>query len=325
MKETPPTRPGKGGKPASEPAPKAPKHLAEHEPTVIHDPTADETLLYRWLRESLDKGPRFWLPLGLAAVALVVVWIAVTSLRSGDSAGSEGWQELMLAQGADDRVKIGESSSGDSAAWALLQAAETRYQEAFNDLPNNREAALPLLSNAHDLFKKARDKAPTDSAVKRFAAMGMAAALEARGDLEGAIEQYQAVAKAFPGTDQAERAEERAALLKKPETVAFYQKFSAYKPPEMTLPPRGRGSLDFPGLPGLPANHPALNGPTIPASGLPLGTIPPASTSTRGDTPPTAPTPAGDTAPPDPTPPADTTPAAEAPAPSSSPEAAPQP
>ena len=50
-------------------------------------------------------------------------------------------------------------------------------------------------------------------------------------------------------TDEAKKAEEMAALLKKPETVAFYQRFSAFKPSEVMLPPRGSAGFNLP--PGL--------------------------------------------------------------------------
>jgi hypothetical protein len=265
MKDEPLTR-RKGARPAQEPASKgAAKPRPEHAPTVIHDPTADETILARWLRESLEKGPRFWLSIGAAAVLLAALVIAVSSFGRGSSAASAAWTELMLARDVDEQVKIGQSTEGPVAAWALLQAAEERYREAFNDLPHNRDAALPLLSNAYDLFRQARDKAPADSPARRFAAMGMARCLEARGDLEGAIQHYQEVVQSFPGTDEARQAEELAALLKKPETIAFYQKFSSFRPAEVTIPPRGSTGIN---LPGLPPDHPPLDGPPIPAPGL---------------------------------------------------------
>jgi len=52
-----------------EPAPR-PKSPVEHAPTVIHDEYADETLLARWLRRGMEKGPKFWgLALSTVAVA----------------------------------------------------------------------------------------------------------------------------------------------------------------------------------------------------------------------------------------------------------------
>jgi tetratricopeptide (TPR) repeat protein len=258
---------------------KQPKHLQEHAPTVIHDPLADETLLARWFRQNLEKGPRFWLAVAGTVVGVVAVWLVIAGLTSGRSADAGAWESLMLAKDTDDRVKVGQSASGLPASWALLQAAEARYQEGFADLPANRDAALPLLSNAYELFKQAADKAPADSTPKRLATLGMARCLEARGDLDGAIQQYQTVAKSWPETDEGKQAAKLAERLKRPEAVAFYQQFSTYKPPEMTLPPRGTSTFDVPGLPALPPNHPDPNGPTIPAPGLGgLGGLPGSAT-----------------------------------------------
>jgi hypothetical protein len=294
--------------------PKQPKHLKEHAPTVIHDPLADETLLARWFRQSYEKGPRFWLPVAGLLVGAIVLWMVVPKLTSGRSSSAASWEALMLAKDADDRVKVGQEATGLPAAWALLQAAEARYQEAFADLPNNRDAALPLLSNAHDLFKQAYEKAPADSMPRRLAALGMARSLEARGDLDGAIQQYQVVTKSWPDSDEGKQAAKLIELLRRPESVAFYQKFSTYQPPELNLPPRGRGTFDdlpsMPTLPGLPQGHPALDGPTIPAPGLNMpgglpGTVPAGS----ADIPPPAPTSEGPPA----NPPAGSTPAGSPP------------
>jgi hypothetical protein len=170
---------------------------------------------------------------------------------------------------------------GPAAGWALLQAAEARYQEAFNDLPANRDAALPLLTKAHDLFEQASQKADADPVCKRLAALGMARALEARGDLDAAIAQYESVAKNFPSTGEAARAEVLAKELRKPENQKFYQNFSTFKPTEMTLPPRGRGFLD-----NLPPSHPPIDGPVVPAPGLDLPELP---AGTGATTPPAEP------------------------------------
>jgi hypothetical protein len=277
-----------------------PKHLQEHTPTVIHDPLADETMLARWFRQTAEKGPKAWLPWVGVVLGAIALWVIVANLRGGRSASAGSWEALMLAQDTDDRIKVGQEAPGLPGSWALLQAAEARYQEAFGDLPNNRDVALPMLSNAHDLFRQAYEKAPADSVPRRLAALGMGRCLEARGDLEGAIQQYQTVARAWPDSDEGKQAARLAELLRKPESVAFYQKFSTYKPPEVTLPPRGTGTFDLPGMPDLPPSHPPLDGPTVPAPGLGLPDLTP---PTAPDVPPPAPTPEAPASTPDPLPP----------------------
>ena len=117
----------------------------------------------------------------------------------------------------------------------------------------------------------------------------------------------------FAATMLAASALELIALLKRPETVAFYQKFSACKPTEVTIPPRGTTGLD---LPGLPPNHPPLDGPAVPAPGLdsPTPGLPPLLPSfDPSDAPPPAPTPPAEPKPaPEPAPAPDSAPPAEA-------------
>ena len=272
--------------------PHAPEHrheTAEAAPVVLHhDP--DATILAQWLARGLQQGPKFWAL--IAGVVGVIVLLAVLggSLSAGRTATDDAWLDVMLAKTPEDRLKAAETPS-PAAPWALLQAAELRYQEAFIDLPANRDAALPTLTKAYDLFEQAYRKAEADSMVKRLAAMGMARTLETRGDVDGAIKQYESVAKQFPKTDEA-AAEARITALRKPENRAFYEKFTTFKPAEVSLPPRGSSTFD--GL-GLPPNHPALNGPTIPAPGIPgLPTRPSVPPTSPADptTPPAAPTPA---------------------------------
>lgn len=144
----------------------------------------------------------------------------------------------------------------------LLSAASESYQEALTRLPADREAAAPLLSQALDTYREAGEKAHDDPVLKRLAELGIARTYEARNELADAIAQYEKVAKDWPGTDDAKAATERAKLLRDPETVAFYEKFAAYKPPTTpTLPPRGTSRFD------LPLGHPALDS-------LKLGPIP---------------------------------------------------
>jgi tetratricopeptide (TPR) repeat protein len=263
------------------PAQEQPKHLHEHETTEIHDPYADETLLGAWFRRTLEKGPFVWIIAGCLISLMCLIWIVMSTLGAKRSTASQTWAELILAKDVDARAKLGATTIGPASSWALLQAAEARYQEAFQDLPANRDAALPLLTTAHDFFRQARDKAEPGSAARRMAALGMARTLEARGDLDGAVSQYQEVARDFPDTPEGKEAKELGARLRTPEAIAFYKEFSAFKP---AAPPT---------LPGLPSNHPALDGPVVPAPGLNLPgavTLPPGGSAPLGNLP--APTPA---------------------------------
>src|SRR5205823_6078123 len=134
------------------------------------------------------------------------------------------------------------------------QAASDYYLQGFNDLPSNREVALPMLRQALTLFEEVVRSAPQDSPQARAAALGVARTLEARNELEKATAQYQKVASTWKGTAEAAAAERLIKALSRPENVAFYKEFYASntRPAEVSLPPGGRGSMD------LPLGHPAI-------------------------------------------------------------------
>jgi hypothetical protein len=252
------------------PRPKDPVHPSE---TVIHHYGEDETLLAQWLRRGLEKGPGFWaLVAGVIAVALAaVLWLG--RLSAVDTSQHKAWIELATAKTPDEQEAIAESYPKTRAAlWAQLQAAEALFNEGVDGLVTNRDAALPLLSRAYDRFDQVAGAAQ-DEPLKRLAALGKARTKEARGELDSAIELYKLVASTWPGTPEAERAAHLAPVLRQPESIAFYQKLSTFKPTEATLPPMGTQSFGMPGTFGMPPGHPPVDGSSSPG---PLGpTIPP--------------------------------------------------
>jgi hypothetical protein len=190
------------------------------------------------------------------------------------SAGSdEAWTKLELARKPAERVEIAKEFPNTPAArWGLLQAASEIYREGFRDLPNNRDAAEPMLRRSFDLFDQVERESPPDSPQARAAALGAARALEAQNKLEKAVAQYKRVAKTWPGTDEARQAERFARELEKPENVEFYKELYAFKPPEFSLPPRGQGSLK------LPFGHPPVGDSSL-VPPLPLPPPPPSPAS----------------------------------------------
>lgn len=231
-------------------------------PTVIHHYDEDETILARWLRRGMEQGGKFWLLLAGAGVAVSALAYLASGLAAGRTEDQRAWLDLFLAKDTDEQVKVAESFPTTKAAlWARFQAAEGRYQEALDDLPANREAARPVLNQALDWFRAVADDAPADSPLKRLAAFGAARTLETRNELGDAIKQYEVIAQnpKWKGTAEALEAERRAAELRKPEAATFYKEFYAYNPKSLNLPPGGREML------GLPAGHPDLDAPAVPA------------------------------------------------------------
>ncbi len=267
----------------------APAHQFEHaEPTVIHHPEEDLTVLARWIKGAVEKGPGFW---GVGLLLLIVIIGGASYLgmaASAPSATSQAWTEMTQAKDAPDLVRIAESHQGTPAErWGLLQAATRYYYQGFGDLPNNKEGALAVLKKALDLFSQLAKDSPQEDPIARSAALGVARTLEARNDLAGAIEQYKKISSTWPKSAEADLAEAQAKRLERPDATSFYKELYAYtKPGVPGLPPEPSGFGGFPGLPGtgvnfpvMPADHPSLDGPTIPAKGLttPASGIPKAS------------------------------------------------
>jgi hypothetical protein len=103
-----------------------------------------------------------------------------------------------------------------------------------------------------------------DPMLKRLGMIGSARTLETQNELKDAIAQYEKIAKEWPDTEDGKAAAKRAERLKSPDAIAFYQKFAAYKSKlgSTVLPPRGTNRID------LPAGHPPLDGPIMPAPSL---------------------------------------------------------
>jgi len=245
----------------SQSRPIAGRHQFEHEqPTVIHDPEENMMVLARWTRRALKNPVRFWGTIGAVAAGLLTLVLASNLVFTSSSGDSETWSKLESARTASDRLKIAEDFPGTPAAlWARLQAATEFYNQGFADLPNNRDVALPTLKKALDSFNEVAKDAPKDSIQARFAAMGKARTLEARNELEKAINQYHLIEKTWPGSMEADQARQLAAAIEKPEAASYYKELYAFTPAKVTLPPLGSQDL------------PKLNLPLEPAPGSGMG------------------------------------------------------
>ena len=149
----------------------APVHQLDHaEPTVIHHPEQDMTVLARWLQQGMEQGTRFWLLLGGVVLALVAVAAVSSGLVAGKAAGSEAWTELTQAKTPEDRLKIADSHPNTPAAgWAKLLSAREEYETGVDDLttPGRKELAGPRLKKALDLFQQVAKDAGKDTSQGR--------------------------------------------------------------------------------------------------------------------------------------------------------------
>jgi hypothetical protein len=231
-----------------------PVHQLEHaEPTVIHDPNQDMTILARWLQTGMEQGSRFWLLLGGVVVALIAVAVISSGLSAGKSAQSEAWSELTQVKSVEDRLKIAEAHPKTAVAgWAMLISAQEEYETGINDLttPGKSATAGARLAKALQIFQDVAKDAPKDSPEALSGLFGAARTLEARNELPEAIEQYRLVASRFPDSPEAKQALAYAKALQEPVNVTFYKELYDYKPPA-TPPSTGLGSPGslFDGLP----------------------------------------------------------------------------
>jgi hypothetical protein len=247
--------------------------LEDVAPTVIHDPEKKMTALARLTHHAMQD-PRGYLAWPVAIVATVLVALGVWNLvMNPRSTTSEVWSKVEAAKGPSERVDLAkEYPESPAATWALLQAATEYYNQALADLPHNREVARPTLKKALDLFDRVAREAPRDSVQARAAALGKAQTLEARSELDKAIEQYQLVAQTWPETPEADQARHFVEVLKDPQADAFYKELYTYSPTKVTLPPFSSETLPSSPLGPLgPLANPGTG--SLPSS--PLGPLTP--------------------------------------------------
>jgi hypothetical protein len=263
------------------------QHSVEPSSTVIHHYEEDETLLARWLRRGLEKGPKFWVFVGGCVAALIALTVLVSGLMMGKSEASQAWRELLEARTSDQQVKVADTyPKTEASRWALLEAASAVYNDGFNLQSTNRDASAPLLKKAYSLYEQVyQESVKIDEPVARRAAFGKARTLEASNDLSGAIAQYQSIAKTWPDTPEAKRAAALAKALQNSKNADFYTWLASYKPAEMTLPPLGKGTFDF------PPQYPPAAADAMPGVGV--GSVPTSELPTNVFEPPLTPTPEG--------------------------------
>ncbi len=274
----------------------APVHQLEHsEPTVIHHPEQDMTVLARWLQHGMEQGPRFWLLLGGVVLVLVAIAALSTGLVAGKASGSEAWLELTQAKTAEDRIKIAEAHPGTPVAgWAKLMSAREEYENGVDDLttPGRKELAGPRLNKALKLFQEVAKDAGNNTSQAVAGLFGAARTLEAHNELDKAIEQYKLVVERFPDSPEAKQSQVMIKALEEPLNQMFYKELYAYKPPANPTPTSGGapfGGLGGPGSLFTPPGNFGLGQPSK-KSFLPENMTPP--TGLDAPPPSTAPTPA---------------------------------
>ena len=217
-------------------------------------------------------------PIAAVVAAAVVAGIAWTFLTTEQLAkrSDATLQLIQAAAGGDSEVlaKVGDTySDTEAGSWARLYQGQQLMIQGMTALYRNREEAEILLSDA----KQALQSAVNSSSNNLLASRGhyaIAQIEEALGDVNNeqgedgesmlaAIDSYQKVIDLNESEAMVERAEERIAALKKPETrdiLAWFSKQDFSPTNDPSLPPSTLpGGSEIPGLPDLDLSLPALD------------------------------------------------------------------
>ncbi|CAN5898590.1 hypothetical protein BH23PLA1_BH23PLA1_34520 [soil metagenome] len=235
--------------------PKDPGHPSE---TVIHHPEEDMTELGRIVKRAIDKGPAFWGLIAGGAAVVVAGILIVIRMTAPDPAASRAWTELAVVD-RDPSALFGIDLGGATVSpsrrlleiadqhgstragqWARFQAATILLNEGAAELITTaREAGAGKLRDADELLREVHESTE-DPTLQRMAALGMARAEEARlgldaedpdrGRIDRAVELYEAVAKRWPDTPEADRAERLARRLQRAESQRFYNALARFDP-----------------------------------------------------------------------------------------------
>jgi hypothetical protein len=205
----------------------------------------------------------------LSVVTVAVVGVAVYAWWSREAASrtAQSWEELgaALETGSPaDLAKVIENHPGTTIAdMAALYIADGRLAQGCNALFVNKAEAQNELSKAMESYTLVRQSSHVPALVQR-AVFGLARAKEAKGestDIAEAKQLYEEVAGA-PDCAYAAAARERLDDLKKPATMALYDRFAQFDPkPAFSPAPGGKPAFDMNALPN--------DGPLAPSAGTP--------------------------------------------------------
>lgn len=190
-----------------------------------------------------------------AVVALWAGWVWWHSRQSQTSAAASRALFAALSKGdAGALDDLAEQYRGTAVAdLAALAAGDMYLQEGCDELFRSKSIAIQQLRKSLEHYRQVQQLATEPLTLAR-ATFGLARAYEAlaatregQGELDRAVEAYEAVLTRWPNSPYAIQAKERVAALKLPQTKAFYDKLAQYEPLAQTGPtaPGGGGAVPF--------------------------------------------------------------------------------
>ena len=190
----------------------------------------------------------------IVAVVLAFVGFLGWGFYSSGQAGrrSDATYQLIEASVSNDSETLAtvaaEYAGTPAAAWSRLYQGSSKMGVGINALFTSREEAEELLSEASGAYQEAL-KLSDDKIIQSRAHLGLARISESLGNVDEAIESYEAAMAVGESDAMIEEAKQKIASLSKPQTQEFLAWFNDqdFAPANPAAPPS---------LPGAQANFP---------------------------------------------------------------------
>jgi tetratricopeptide (TPR) repeat protein len=193
--------------------------------------------------------------LGVAAFFVAILGYGVYSSTRSDNR-SDATLQLIDASITGDTESLAtiaaQYPNTSAAAWARLYQGGQQMGLGFSSLYTSRDEAETLLDDAVDAYKQAMELS-NDAMIQSRAHYGLAQIAEARGNIEEAVEEYEAAMAVGESAAMIEEAKSRVAALSSPQSKDFLAWFQEqdFSPAEPSLPPSLPGAGELPDLPDL--------------------------------------------------------------------------
>ncbi|MFG0265836.1 MAG: tetratricopeptide repeat protein [Rhodopirellula sp. JB055] len=193
--------------------------------------------------------------LGVAAFFVAILGYGVYSSTQSDNR-SDATLQLIDASITGDTESLATIAAQypdtSAAAWARLYQGGQQMGLGFSSLYTSRDEAETLLDDAVDAYKQAMELS-NDAMIQSRAHYGLAQIAEARGNIEEAVEEYEAAMAVGESAAMIEEAQSRVAALSSPQSQEFLAWFQEqdFSPAEPSLPPSLPGAGELPDLPDL--------------------------------------------------------------------------
>lgn len=232
-----------------------------------HKHQLETNWLANFLGEQIESVKPIGVQVGIVAGVILVAFVGYQLWSStSQQSQTEAWQAYLRATAGTADVEpdvlntVSSQHKGTmAAAWAKLRLADDKLNSGVAKLLGdelasgpNPSAAAADFSDARDLYQEVADSETAQSSdlIQQRATLGLARAYESMGDgtsLEKARELYKKITTAFPDGLYAQEAERRLEDLQRDSTKRFYDKLTAYEPPQATGPgtPGVRPSDEF--------------------------------------------------------------------------------